>query len=69
MTVQPGLCRTWSETPKTVFSERGSYDTLCINSASAIHIYDIIFWADVWAENQFKCLDVTKSKWPTLYGL
>ena len=26
--VQPGLCRTWSETPKTGFSQRGSYD-LC----------------------------------------
>ena len=24
MTVQPGLCGTWSETPKTGFSERGS---------------------------------------------
>ena len=24
--VQPGLGRTWSETPKTVFSERGSYN-------------------------------------------
>ena len=23
--VQPGLCRTWSETPKTGFSQRGSY--------------------------------------------
>ena len=23
--VQPGLCRTWSETPNTNFSERGSY--------------------------------------------
>ena len=22
--VQPGLCRTWSETPRTGFSERGS---------------------------------------------
>ena len=23
--VQPGLCRTWSKTPKTDFSQRGSY--------------------------------------------
>ena len=23
--VQPGLCGTWSETPKQVFSQRGSY--------------------------------------------
>ena len=23
--VQPGLCQTWSETPTTVFSQRGSY--------------------------------------------
>ena len=25
--VQPGLCGTWSETPRPVFSRRGSYDT------------------------------------------
>ena len=25
--VQPGLCQTWSETPKTGFSQRGSYRT------------------------------------------
>ena len=25
MAVQPGLCQTWSETPRPVFSQRGLY--------------------------------------------
>ena len=28
--VQPGLCQTWSETPKTGFSQRGSYNCYLI---------------------------------------
>ena len=44
MAVQPGLCGTWSETPTTVFSERGSYSVCFINTFSTrsyVHVYKV----------------------------